>query len=229
MLQDIKQNKNVIMVAVTLFVLSMSTILFFFGVNGEDAQKDLHANLIEGSTVTEAIDVKSLQEKEKNYRTLMNNQEDSVFVMHVDGTIEFASWDVENILEYKPEELEHQVFFLMLHPDDLSTFLGSFGKVIQNKKAVSVVGPYRLRDKNGEYHLHMGSLTPILNDGNVEEIVISSKDISEKVKPNEEKEEHKPVVPKSKQIMNQKNNLHGRFLAEKTDISPDLPYPMNGF
>jgi hypothetical protein len=69
----------------------------------------------------------------------------------------------------------------LIHPDDLSTFLGAFGKVMQNKKPVSMVGPYRLRDKDGEYHLNMGSLFPIISEGNIQEIAIYSRDISKNV------------------------------------------------
>lgn len=216
MLQYIKQNKQVIMVAVTLFVLSMSTTLFFFGANGEDSSEHLKTDVLDHGAVTESIDVKSLQEQEKSYRSVMNNQEDPVFVMNVDGTIKFASWDVESALQYKPKELDNQIFFLLINPEDLSPFLNAFGKVIQNKKPVSTVGPYRLRDVNGEYHLHVGSMTPVITHGEVEEIVITSKDISnqvEKEKKAKEEKSKKPVAPKSKKIMNQKDKDHGRFLA----------------
>lgn len=216
MLQYIKQNKQIIMVAVTLFVLSMSTTLFFFGSNGEQAPGHLKTDVLDHGTVTESIDVKSLQETEKNYRSLMNNQEDPVFAMNVDGTIKFASWDVENILEYKPEELSNQIYFLLINPEDLSPFLSAFGKVIQDKKPVTMIGPYRLRDQNGEYHLHVGSMTPVIVHGEVKEIVITSKDISKQVEEEEKEEkkhENKKPVPKSKKIMNQKNSDHGRFLA----------------
>lgn len=209
------------MVAVTLFVLSMSTVLFFFGENTAGSEKDLKTNLMEGSSMTESIDIKSPQESEQKYRKIVNNIEDPVFVLNLDGTLKFASWDVENTLEYKPEELDHQIFFLMIHPEDLSTFLGAFGKVIQNKKPVTMVGPYRLRDKKGEYHLHMGSMQPIVNHGEVEEVAVSSKDISKKVQ-NEhktQKEQKKSTTPTSKKIMNQKDSDHGRFLADMTGQS----------
>lgn len=215
------------MVAVTLFVVSMSTILFFFGQNSNTIPKDLKADVMESNTVTESIDVKSLQEKEKTYRKLVSNQEDSVFVMNVDGTIKFSSWDVETNLGYKQDDLNNQIFFLLINPEDLSTFLGSFGKVIQSKKPVFMVGPYRLRDKDGEYHLHMGALTPIVTDGNVEEIAVSSKDISKKAEVDVEKDKdktknkdtqkqnQKPAQPRGKKILNEKGNEPGRFLAEK--------------
>lgn len=218
MLQYIKQNKHVIMVAVTLFVVSMSTILFFFGAD----HKDLKADVIEGPAITESLDVKSAQEEEKTYRKLVNNNEDPVFVMNVDGTIKFASWDVESTLGYKQEDIDSQIFFLLLHPDDLSPFLGAFGKVIQNKKSVSMVGPYRIRDKNGEYHLHMGSLFPIVTDGNVEEIAISSKDISKKVKDDnrdDNQDNKKPVAPKPAPKKGSTEKV-GRFLADLLFVSP---------
>jgi PAS domain S-box-containing protein len=231
MLQYIKQNKHVIMVAVTLFVISMSTLLFFFGSNG--GQKDLKTDVIGGgSNVTESINVKSAQDDEQSYRTIVNNEEDPVFVMNVDGTIKFSSWNVESTLGYKPDELQHQIFFLMIHPDDLSTFLGAFGKVIQNKKPVTMVGPYRLRDKNGEYHLHMGSLFPIVVQGNVDSIAIASKDISSTVQPDQPQQNQgkKPAtVPKGKKIMNDNSSQQSRFLADMNVNLDENIFPASTF
>lgn len=215
MLNYIKQNKQVIMVAVTLFVVSMSTVLFFFGSNGN--QSDLKADVVDHGTVTESADVKSLKEEEKSYRELVNNQEDPVFVMNMDGTIKFSSGDVENTLDYKQDDLKNQLFFLLMNPEDLSTFLGAFSKVTQDKTQAVMVGPYRLRDKNGEYHLHMGSLTPIISHGVVEGIAVSSKDISKKVDKDAEDRKMKPAKsskPKGKKIQSEKETDHGRFLAE---------------
>ena len=192
------------MVAVTLFVVSTSTILFFFGANGDTTHQDLKTDLIEGSAITHS------NSKELTYRKLVNNEQDSVFVMNVAGMISFASGDVESNLGYKPTALNNQIFFLMIHPDDLSTFLGAFGKVIQNKKAVFNVGPYRFRDQGGEYHLHMASLTPVITGGNIEAIAVSSKDISKNV-PNS----GKTIQPKGKKIMNETDDAQARFLADK--------------
>ena len=224
MLQYIKQNKHVIMVAATLFVISMSTFMFFFGLNGTNP-KDFKTDVIEGAT--ESIDVKSLQDEETAYRKLVNNQEDPIFVMNVDGTIKFASWDIENTLGYQQNDLDHQVFFSLLHPDDLSIFLGAFGRVIQDKKPVTMVGPYRLRDKNGEYHLHIGSLFPILSQDTVTQIAISSKDISQKVKDDGQNSDNQnsdtqdgggktsvPIQPKST-LKTLKKPETGRFLADQ--------------
>jgi len=211
------------MVAVTLFVVSMSTFMFFFGVNGTEP-KELKTDVV--NEVTESIDVKSLQDDEKNYRKLVNNQEDPVFVMNLDGTIKFSSWDVENTLGYKQEDLDHQIFFSMLHPDDLSLFLGAFGKVLQNKKPVTMVGPYRLRGKDGQYHIHMGSLFPILTQDVVTQIAISSKDIGKKVDDDDKSQEEQVDPPKpapapaptpKPAVKSTKKPQPGRFLADLTD------------
>ncbi len=221
MLQYLKQNKHVIMVAVALFVVSMSTILFFIGSNGGLNGGEIKTDVLDPPAVTESIDVKSMQEKETAYRKLVNDQEDPVFVMNVDGTIRFASWDVENALGYKQTEINKQIFFLLIHPDDLSTFLGAFGKVIQNKKPETMVGPYRLRDNKGEYHLNMGSLYPIMNGDSVEEIAISSRDITKKVQDNQSNtEDKKPApAPAPKKKIAPQTPKAGRFLADENGRS----------
>ncbi len=218
------------MVAVTLFVVSMSTVLFFFGSNGN--QTDLKADVVAHETAMESIDVQSHQEEEKSYRKLVNNQEDPVFVMNMDGSIKFSSGDVENTLDYKQGDLKDQIFFLMMNPEDLSSFLGAFSKVMQDKTQVLMVGPYRLRDKNGEYHLHMGSLTPIVSNGVLEGIAVSSKDISKKVDKDAQDKKLKPAKPvksKGKKIQSEKETDHGRFLAENNSKKDTQGVPEYGF
>lgn len=173
MLQYLRENKHVIMVAVTLFVLSMSSVFLFFGSNGELAGKDIKTDILQ-----EPITVKSLQEKENTYRKLLNNQEDTVIVISVDGLVTFSSWNIENTLGYKQQDLNHQMLYSMIYPDDLPNFMSAFGKVLKNKKPVSNVGPYRLRDQSGAYRTHIGSFAPIVSHGNVDEIAIASKEIS---------------------------------------------------
>ena len=90
-----------------------------------------------------------------------------------------------------------------------------------------MVGPYRLKSKDGEYHMNMGTFFPILTHGNIDGVAVSSKDISEKVKnqdrksPDEDQNGQDKVKKKSppakgKKIMNDKNNGEGKFLADRT-------------
>ena len=202
MLEYIKQNKHVIIVAITIFVLSTSSVLFFFGSN-----QDLKTDLLEGTKITEGINLKSLQEKEQKYRKLLNNQEDTIFAVNVDGAITFASWDVENNLGYKQSELTEKNLYSLIDSEDLSGFMVGFGQAIKNKKPVVNVGPYRLLDASGNYHKNIGYLFP-----NAEEILIASKDISPAQK---EPQQNHP----GKKIQNEKNTPT-HFLANRFEIIP---------
>ena len=187
------------MVAVSLFVISMSTILFFFGSNIEkDQPQELK------TSVMESFDIKSLQDQENSYRTMLKNNEDSIIVLNGDGTIDFTSWDIETGLGYNQNEMKTQIFFLYLNPDDLSLFLGAFGKVIDTQKPMHMVGPYRLRSKDGGYHLVIGNLTPVIEGDKVTKIVVSTKDITKQMSDAADKKKtEEDQAPKGKKIRNQ--------------------------
>ncbi|MFO0781000.1 MAG: PAS domain-containing protein [Candidatus Gracilibacteria bacterium] len=169
--------------------------------------------------MTESIDIKSPQESEQKYRKVVNNIEDPVFVLNLDGTLKFASWDVENTLEYKPEELDHQIFFLMIHPEDLSTFLGAFGKVIRTKNRGGsgllparqerrIPSPYRINAANHEsWRSRRGRC---FKQGH-----------QQKFRTNiSTKEQKKSTAPTSKKIIDQKSRITERDSWQTGPVNP---------
>lgn len=214
MLKYVQQNKQVIVVAVALFIVSMSALLFFLGSNTDFQAHDLKTNVIESA------DHKPVQNEETHYRQLLKNNEDPFVVMKVNGSIDFISSNFESTLGYSEKEAQTQVFFNLLNPDDLSVFLGGFGKVLQSEQGVTIVGPYRIRNQKGDYHLHIGSAVPIVVKGKIEEIVLSTKDISAQVP--EENDKETPTENQShqssgsgKKIRNENNKVENRLMAEK--------------
>jgi two-component system cell cycle sensor histidine kinase/response regulator CckA len=67
------------------------------------AQKAAHARLIE---------------RERHYRSLIENLSDLVLVIDVEGTIHFCSPSVERSLGWRADELEGRGLSLVVHPDD---------------------------------------------------------------------------------------------------------------
>ncbi len=223
MLKYLNQNKHVILIAVALFVVSVSTLLFFLGANPEVQKHEVKADFLEG------INVKSLQEDESHYRKLTNNLEDPILVLALDGSIEFVSRDVESKWSYVKKDIVHQSFFVLLHPDDLPDFLGVFGKVLQTEQPVNTIGPYRIRAKNGEYRMIIGLAAPLIEKGKVQKIVIAAKDITSELSEKSDegntkkqnnhlkknREKSRPANPKGKPIRDEKQPVDGRIIADK--------------
>lgn len=63
MLKYIKQNKNIIVVAVALFMVSMSTLVFFLGANNDLHQSEYKTNVINVETTKTQTHEQKTQEK----------------------------------------------------------------------------------------------------------------------------------------------------------------------
>lgn len=188
MLKYLKQNKNIFIVAIGLFIASMSTLLFFLN----DAPES-HLQL--KTDVVDSITLKSRQEEERVYRELLENHSDPIIILGLDGTIHFASWEFEANGGYRHKELKGELFFSLLHPDDLGTFMAAFGKVIETEKILTMIGPYRLRYKNGEYSVHMGSLHPLKEGEKILKLGITTRDISNEIEQKNEETESTEKAP----------------------------------
>lgn len=193
MLTYIKQNKNIFIVTLGLFIASMSALLFFL-----NDDHNLHEEL--KTNVVDSIALKSYQEEEKRYRDLLGNHEDPIIILNLDGTIDFVSWDFGVAAGYKQKELKGELFLGLLHPEDLGTFMSAFGKVIGTEEALTMIGPYRLRDSLGAYRVNMGSVYPIKEEKKVVKIGLTTRDISYEIEKSEEEKvvEEPAVIPKKK-------------------------------
>ncbi len=219
MLKYLRQNKQTIIIAFALFIVSTSTLLFFVGSNGEVKGTDLKTDVIENHNNS------ATQEEEKNFRHIANNKDDSLVVLNLDGTIDFATQDFEERMGYSQTEIHDQVFFDLLNPEDFTSFLGVFSKVLHNHEPISLIGPYRIRDKAGEYHTNIGATAPYLLKGKLEKIILTLKDITaknaDKKTEKQSENDHKDAEQKdtkesdSKKIQNEKNQ-DARLMAENT-------------
>jgi PAS domain S-box-containing protein len=198
MLKYLKQNKNVIVAAFTLFIVSMSAIIFFLGSDHELKKNEYKAQVI--------ADQHSPEQLEEKYRVLSHNEKNPFLVLSTDGTIEFVSPDFEKATGFKQDELKHQLYLLFINSEDLSIFLGAFAKILESAETLNMIGPYRFREKSGEYHFQMGSAVPVLKkEGRIEYIILIIKDIGTNLPANQEGK---------KKIRNQ-DSENDRLMAEK--------------
>ena len=140
----ITQNRKVLLMAVSIFVVSVSMILFFVGGNGQDlsvSNENLQTQLLEVFHHNE--------EKVDDYRELLGDPDSPLFVVESDGTFSYLSPDFAEKIGYSEEELLGEAFFPYIHSKDLPVFVTAFTKLVQNGEQQSNLGPFRIEMKNG--------------------------------------------------------------------------------
>jgi PAS domain S-box-containing protein len=164
--------------------------------------------------VLDSVMVHSHYNEEKAIRDELGNNDDAVVVIGIDGKISFVSWDYEKITGLAPDDMEEQLFFSYVHPEDLATIFGAFGKVIEGGKAVTMVGPYRVLTNSGEYKVNMASLYPLKENDKVTRIAITVKEISQEML------EHPDTPPKK--VLPTKKTSTKKTIKQNDIVKPEV-------
>jgi|GEM_PF-2410715 len=168
-----RQNRNILVVALSVFIVSMTALMLFLNTPGKDGT-ELKTDVLQsdsgGTATTEA-----------NYRNLFESGEDPFAVIKLDGHIIFTSGNFSATTGFSVDELRGKLIFSLIDGNDLTTFFSAFGKVIETGKPVMMIGPFGLVNRYGEYKTSMASIYPVMEEGRVSKIGIMIKDISEKL------------------------------------------------
>lgn len=216
MFHYLRQNKHIIAASLTLFVISLSTLMFFVTANHDIQPKDYHTTVLENGKEL------SPHTQEEKYRSFVHNDQDSLIVLNPEAKIEFVSWDFEVLFGHELKDIQNQAFSTLLDAKDQSTFLKNFQKVLQLQQTVNVIGPYRLADDHGRYHFHVGTAVPIIEGGKVIKIILITHDINESIDKKDSSEndgKSEESTPKGnfpgEKIRNQSDGNDTRLMAEK--------------
>jgi PAS domain S-box-containing protein len=104
----------------------------------------------------------ALQKSESRFRELVENLNDVIFSIDLNGTISYVSPPIERVLGYSPSELVGLKFHSLIHHDDLAEIVQSFQDVLENRLHPS---EFRIQAKSGEYRWVRSSSRPILKNG----------------------------------------------------------------
>ncbi|MDI4645801.1 PAS domain S-box protein [Cohnella hashimotonis] len=117
----------------------------------------LHVSFVQGNAgsdsylICHVIDISEkktvelqLVEREKMFRLITNHAQEIIYITKLDGTCEFISPSVFDLLGYRPEEMIGKSNSEHYHPDDLK-------RLKQNDFSKDGILRYRLRHKNGQY------------------------------------------------------------------------------
>ncbi len=158
---------------------------------------------------------KALRESEEQYRNLIENMSDIVYILDTAGKVIYASPAVESLAGFKPEEIIGRHMTEFVHPDDLPILYKQFQTVKSGHKA-SIL-EYRLYKKSGEPFWARTSSRPNFKDGVVESIQGILTDITDRKLAEEE-------LLKAKEAAETANRFKSDFLS---NMSHEIRTPMN--
>ena len=123
-----------------------------------------------------------LRESREKFRLISEHSADLVCLHDADGTYEYVSPSVTDILGYTPEELIGVNPYTLFHPDDLQKVEEeSHNPAKADQKIRSI--QYRIKRKDGKYIWFETSTEPITNgNGEVEKLRTGSRDITNRKK-----------------------------------------------
>jgi PAS domain S-box-containing protein len=218
-----KNNKNVILIAVAMFVASITGLLFFLSDEKFNHQEYKADVLSADHTETE-----SEEQHEINYDELPELKEGPAVIIGMDGLVDFANREYEEQSQYDNEEMVDKLFFSYVHPDDLADMLSKYGQVIASEEPESVVGPYRLKNADGKYELYMASLKPVEADNKMLGVAVSTLSIAESVKQEEyieeePVEEEKYTEEDNEEVVEKNHNVAKTPEKPKEEVQNDTP------
>lgn len=122
----------------------------------------------------------SLKEKEERFKLIVENANDIIFTLDLQGHFTYISPNWKTLLRHDAEEVLGFSMAKFIHPDDLANCLDFLNKVIDTGQRLLGI-EYRVQDKLGQWHWHMSNGGPLFNsDGVITEFIGIARDITEK-------------------------------------------------
>src|SRR4028118_849524 len=156
----------------------------------------------------------ALVESEAKLNTLIQNSSDIIEILESDGTIRYKSPSTQSLLGFSPEELEGKNHFDFVHADDYQKAKEHFQQGLNNPGNTQV-SEYRFRHKDGSWH-YLESKSNFI-DNHVNQIVVNSRDITER---KQAEEEVRKALKKERELI----ELKSRFVSM---VSHEIRTPLN--
>jgi PAS domain S-box-containing protein len=127
---------------------------------------------------------KMVEASEAKYRLIAENTSDLIMVMDKDHNLTYFSPSHEMVLGYQSNELEAVKICRFIRPDDVDLFKSTIDGMFHHKEFKSI--EFSLNHKRGQWIEFESRCVPVEGEnGEVEHIVIISRDISERKKAEE--------------------------------------------
>jgi diguanylate cyclase (GGDEF)-like protein/PAS domain S-box-containing protein len=121
-----------------------------------------------------------LIDSEQKFRSFIENANDIVFTLNVEGYFDYLSPRLTDVLGYLEEDLLGQHFSLVIHPEDLQNCADFFQSLLTTQKPKSGL-EYRVRHTDGTWHWHDTNAAPLFDkDDNLSGMLGIGRDIQER-------------------------------------------------
>jgi PAS domain S-box-containing protein len=122
----------------------------------------------------------------RQFEALIKSGNDIICIISADGTYQYVSPSVKNSLHYEPEFLIGKTPFEFIHPDDLQRAISALEYILSTTEHVHV-SPFRFKNTYGDWCWLELFATNLLDDPAIHGIVVNSRDVSIKIKDEQEK------------------------------------------
>jgi diguanylate cyclase (GGDEF)-like protein/PAS domain S-box-containing protein len=120
-----------------------------------------------------------LRRGEERFQTLVQNASDVILVVRPDTTITYQTPSALKILGYEPGTLDGRKFADLIHPDDVEQAIA--GYTVALRSGTSVTALWRVKHFDGSWRHVEVITTNLLSDLTVEGMVLTMRDIGERV------------------------------------------------
>lgn len=155
--------------------------------------------IVQDITVEKAAE-EALLNSEQKFRLLAEHSEDIITVNGVDGYLYYVSPSVQKVLGYEPEEVEGLNIYSLVHPDDIYKFSPQEDSVPLHE-AENITIRYRMQKKDEEYVWLETIIKPVKDNGNIEKLICTSRNITERRNAESEREQLLSEVKQSEELL----------------------------
>jgi PAS domain S-box-containing protein len=120
-----------------------------------------------------------LKKREARWQTILRHSSDLITIIEPDGRVRYHSPVLERILGYQSNAMIGKVYGELFHPDDMLAWQSYFAKLVEQPGVVFPI-EYRIRHANGSWIYMDAIANSLLYDANVNGIIITSRDITER-------------------------------------------------
>lgn len=121
-----------------------------------------------------------LRSSEEKFRTFVENANDIIYTVTLDGVIDYVSPNWSEILGHPLDSIIGRGFSDMVHPEDIAGCEAFFARLIETRRKQSGV-EYRVRHADGHWCWHISNAAPRFDAaGNVCGVLGIARDISER-------------------------------------------------